>query len=294
MRLLMCYNKTAITPGRYLEDALRKIGVEVDVQGARIDFRRLDPAGYSAILFVESPSRSPLVVLGADRVFIPKLFWVHHGANRVQVNVELCRQFRPDLVLMAHSLELAERFPAPVRFFPFAMAADIFNCTRPLSERRLDIAFVGSTAEGTYNQRRAVLRAIREHFPERKISLYGKVYLHKLAALYADAKIVVNCAADQLRTINMRIFEGMGCGALVVTDLVPHQDLLFEDGKHYVVYRSIDDLIDKIGYYLDHLDEAQRIALQGYHYLLSRHTYEHRARELCAMIKDLSSTSNSN
>ena len=80
----------------------------------------------------------------------------------------------------------------------------------------------------------------------------------------------------------MRLFEGMGCGALVVSDLVPHQDELFRDGKHYVVYQGVDDLLEKLEYYLAHLEEAQQIASQGYHYLLSRHTYKHRAPGSCA------------
>ena len=194
----------------------------------------------------------------------PSFFWVHHGSNRLAKNLEMCEQIRPDLVLMAHSLELADRFPAEVRFFPFAVASDIFNCSTPLDQRSWDIAFVGSTTEAIYNHRRAVLKAIRTHFSGRaNISLYAKVYVDKLAALYGNAKIVVNCAADQLRTINMRLFEGMGCGALVVTDLVPDQERLFKDGEHCVVYHDTGDLLGKLSYFLDHLDRAQEIATQG-------------------------------
>ena len=291
----MCYGKTAFTPGRFLEDGLRKVGVAVDVWGGSDTTPPPDLGGYDAVLYVESPSRPPATIPGFPDpghghrpVKIPRLFWVHHGANRLQANLALCGEFRPDLVLMAHSLELAPHFPAPVRFFPFAVATDFFNCTRPLAERKLDIAFVGSTSEGVYNRRRAVLRAIQSHFKGRaNISLYAKVYLHKLAALYGNAKIVVNCAADKLRTINMRLFEGIGCGALVLTDLVPHQDRLFEDGKHYVVYDDIDDLIQKLDYYLTHLDEAQAIASDGHRHLLAHHTYEIRARELCAIVEEL-------
>jgi len=288
MRILMCYNKTEFTPGRYLEDALRKVGVEVDVVGAAVDFDQIDHDRYTAVLFVESPTRAPVEVRGAERVSRPKLFWVHHGQNRLAENLRLCEQFQPDLVLMAHSLQLATRFPTKVRFFPFATAADIFNCTRPLTERKWDIAFVGNTSEGVYNQRRAVLKAIRNAFEGcAQITFNAKVYLHKLAALYGNAKIVINCAADQLRTLNMRLFEGMGCGALVLTDLVDFQDLLFDDGKHYVVYEGVHDVLDKLHYYLEHPDAAQEIASEGHRHVLSRHTYEDRARGLCAIIRSL-------
>lgn len=288
MRLLMCYNKTAYTPGRYLEDGLRKIGVEVDVRSTQIDFDELRPLDYAAVLFVESPARAPVEVKGAGRVPVPKIFWVHHGANRLAQNLRLCEQVEPDLVLLAHSLELAPRFGIKAQFFPFAMAADMFNSERPLHERKWDVAFVGSTSEGVYDRRRAILRAVNKTFGGRaNVSLYAKVYLHKLAALYGNAKIVLNCAADQLRTLNMRLFEGMGCGALVLTDLVEHQEGLFEDGKHYIVYQDIDDLLAKVDYYLDHLEDAQRIASEGRRHLLMHHTYELRARELCAIIEGM-------
>lgn len=291
MRILMCYNKTAFTPGRYLEDGFRQIGVEVDIYDVQVDFHRIDLKGCAAVLFVDSSPHVPARIKGIERVDVPKLFWVHHGSNRLAKNLEMCEQIRPDLVLMAHSLELADRFPAEVRFFPFAVASDIFNCSTPLDQRKWDIAFVGSTTEAIYNHRRAVLKAIRTHFSGRaNISLYAKVYVDKLAALYGNAKIVVNCAADQLRTINMRLFEGMGCGALVVTDLVPDQERLFKDGEHCVVYHDTGDLLGKLSYFLDHLDRAQEIATQGRRHVMARHTYAHRARELMTVIQEIGVT----
>lgn len=288
MRVVMCYNKTAFTPGRFLEDGLKSVGCRVDVYRTDVDLSQIDLSDAIAAIFVDSPPLAPIRIQGADRLTIPKLLWVHHGANRLEKNLRMCRQVQPDLVLMAHSLQLADRFQRPVQFFPFGVASDIFNCSTPLEQRTWDIAFVGSASEKLYNQRRAILRAIRAHFSGRaKITLNAKVYLDKLAALYGNAKIVVNCAADELRTINMRLFEGMGCGALVVSDLVPHQDELFRDGKHYVVYQGVDDLLEKLEYYLAHLDRAQKIATRGHRYVLAHHTYAHRAKELLQIIAEL-------
>lgn len=121
------------------------------------------------------------------------------------------------------------------------------------------------------------------------MTLSAQVYVERLAALYADAKIVINCAADQLRTINMRLFEGMGCGALVVTDQVPGQERLFQDGEHCVVFEGVDDVLAKLEHCLAHLDQAQRIASAGYRHVMARHTYDHRARELLDVVRELGS-----
>lgn len=290
MRVVMCYNKTAFTPGRFLEDGLKSVGCRVDVYRTDVDLSQIDLSDAIAAIFVDSPPLAPIRIQGADRLTIPKLLWVHHGANRLEKNLRMCRQVQPDLVLMAHSLQLADRFQRPVQFFPFGVASDIFNCSTPLEQRTWDIAFVGSASEKLYNHRRAILRAIRAHFSGRaKITLNAKVYLDKLAALYGNAKIVVNCAADELRTINMRLFEGMGCGALVLTDLVPDQERLFQDGEHYVVYQGVTDLLEKLDHYLAHLDRAQEIAARGHQHVLTHHTYAHRARGLLRIIAELSS-----
>src|SRR5690606_17178316 len=213
----MCYNKTPFTPGRFLEEGLAQAGAAVDRLSGVVDFARLERGRYQAVIFVESPSRPPVRVRNIDLAPRPVFFWVHHGANRFTENLELCRQYQPDRVLLAHSLHLASRFPAPVSFFPFGAASHIFRCSRPLRARPIDIAFAGSLSEGVYSRRRALLEAIRKAFRGRfRLALNGNLYLNDLAALYGRSKIVVNCTADRLRTINMRLFEGIGCGALVV------------------------------------------------------------------------------
>ena len=51
------------------------------------------------------------------------------------------------------------------------------------------------------------------------------------------------------------------------------------DEEDYVIYHSPDDLIEKIGYYLDHEEEMRTIAESGFNKLLKYHTSEVRARE---------------
>lgn len=118
-----------------------------------------------------------------------------------------------------------------------------------------------------------------------KMSFNRRVFLAELAKLYSSSKIVVNHTADTIKSFNMRIFEGMGCGALVLTDYVPKIEEIFTDGKHLVIFENRHDLIEKIDYYLNNIDEAEKIAKAGYEHLISNHTYEHRAQQLIDMIQ---------
>ncbi|WII40446.1 glycosyltransferase [Paenibacillus thiaminolyticus] len=43
----------------------------------------------------------------------------------------------------------------------------------------------------------------------------------------------------------------MGCGALVLTDNTPEQSELFENGVHYLLYDSQEDMLDRARHVLD-------------------------------------------
>ncbi|WP_152657817.1 glycosyltransferase [Oceanobacillus sp. CFH 90083] len=285
-KILMCYGKTSFTPGRYLEDAFQNIGVKVDVYPSFIDFSTVTMEDYIAVLFVESPALPPVKVKHIEFVSIPKLFLIHHGENRLATNKVLAQQYQPDLILMAHSLHLAKHFPIPVKFFPFAMAKNVFNDDTLLQNRPVDITSVGTLDHSLYQKRVQAIEKITKKFhSDYQLSFHKRVFLHDLASAYGQSKIVFNHAADTIKSLNFRIFEGIGCGALVLSDKVPKLDTLLEDGRHLVLFDSHQDLLEKIEYYLTHVDEAQVIASAGYQHLLKYHTYEHRAEMLLEWIK---------
>jgi len=283
--LLMCYGTTPYTPGKYLERAFRRIGVNVTLVEDTIDFASVDMKQYCAVLFVESPARPPVTVINRDQVNIPVMFWIHHGQNRLDFNLQLCEMYKPDLILMSHSLELAPRFPAPVHFFPFGVDTTIFYSDKPFSQRKHDVTFSGSLSSRYYQNRKESLQLIEETFKDKAaLSLRKKLFLQELGQHYGNSKIVFNQTADELKTFNMRIFEGMGCGALLLTDPTPEQDRIFQDGVHYVVYQSKEDMLEKLSYYISHPDQAEKIAKTGQQYVLQFHTYEHRAKEILNLI----------
>ena len=284
----MCYGKTNYTPGRYLEDGLRAIGVTVELYTKTIDFAKIDLSDCAAVLFVESPSRPAIKVQNIDMVNVPKLFWVHHGENRITTNMTLAKKYDVDIVLMAHSLHLSKKFAVPTRFFPFAMAKDIFNVTTELKNRNIDIAIVGSNDSRIYQNRSIATQKLKKVFGDSyNLSMNARVFLQQLAKKYGDSKLVFNHSANGIKSLNMRLFEGMGCGALVISDYVPPMEEIFIDQKHYICFNNHDELIDKVDYYLNHLEEAQEIATAGYEHLLKHHTYEHRAQELLSIIEEL-------
>lgn len=85
--------------------------------------------------------------------------------------------------------------------------------------------------------------------------------------------------------ITRRIFEGMACGKLVITDRLPehtHINNLFVEGEDIVYYSNVYECISKINYYLssEGKQEAERIANNGYNKTINNHTQVQRVDEL--------------
>jgi len=76
-------------------------------------------------------------------------------------------------------------------------------------------------------------------------------------------------AADDL---NMRVFETLACGTLLVSNVTTDMGRFFTDGVHYVAYSDLEDARAKILYYLKNKDLLAKIAAAG-HEAVRPHSY---------------------
>lgn len=75
--------------------------------------------------------------------------------------------------------------------------------------------------------------------------------------------------------ITRRIFEGMACGKLVLTDRLNDSKKLhelFKEGDEIIYYNDITDCIEKINYYNEFAEERERIAHNGMQKVLNNFT----------------------
>jgi len=80
------------------------------------------------------------------------------------------------------------------------------------------------------------------------------------------------------KEITRRIFEGMACGKMVLTDNLPPETGLrdmFIDGEDIVYYDDMFDCIEKINYYNENEGERERIAFNGMQKVLNNYTQIH-------------------
>lgn len=93
--------------------------------------------------------------------------------------------------------------------------------------------------------------------------------------------MVFQCS--QHKEVTRRIFEGMACGRLVLTDRLPQEtglaDMFIED-QDIVYYDNAKDAIAKIRYYAEHPEDYCRIAKNGYHKVITEHTQVQRCNAI--------------
>lgn len=148
--------------------------------------------------------------------------------------------------------------------------------------KKYDVGFVGHVQETpNYNgiTRVDALDRLFKEFPNfyygsRHPGFPDKNLFEDAAKKFSMSKIVFNISIKD--DINMRCFETLSTGSFLLTNWIPTLSDLFEDGKHLVTYKTLDEMVEKVKYYLEHEDEREKIAKAGYDEFISKHTYKHR------------------
>jgi hypothetical protein len=168
------------------------------------------------------------------------------------------------------------------RLLPHAAERDLFD--RPETERPFDVGWVGRAGRSIYGTRDRILAALAARFAMNET---GRSYTpEEMADVYCASKIVVNVSRDDYpRDANMRCFEAMAAGALLITGAPTElAQLGFEENVHFVTYRDAEGVSGVVARWLDRSDERRAIASRARELVLRDHTYDARvAAILCAV-----------
>lgn len=161
---------------------------------------------------------------------------------------------------------------------PHAVQGELYD--RPERNRVYEVAWVGNTIGAIYHRRRKWIPKLAKEF---HMNDWKRSYtLAETADAYLHAKIVVNLGRDDFpQDANMRVYEVMASGALLVTSLPSElTELGFKEGTHFIGYRHEDDLVPLVRSYLEQEGERVKIAAAGREKTLREDTYECRAAKL--------------
>jgi spore maturation protein CgeB len=122
----------------------------------------------------------------------------------------------------------------------------------------------------------------------KKGTLRPKVeYFRELPDVYRGTDVNINCTSFQMKTaVNQRVFDVPACGGFLLSDYQEDMDRFFEVGKEAICYRTTEEAVSLVAYYLGNAGERKRIAEAARRRVLAEHTYEKRMAALVATMRE--------
>ena len=187
--------------------------------------------------------------------------------------------------------------------------------------KTVDVCFVGSISPTQHQKRLHVLDALAKAAARHNFSLalhlnchpsqispamrpflrppaFGLAMMQALAAsriavddraqhglIMPDGSKKVDLGGDD--TINMRLFEATGSGALLLTEALPGLRRYFEPGKEVDTWQDTEELTQKILYWLAHEKKRASMAAAGRARCLAEHSINKAAEKFVQIIHDL-------
>lgn len=267
--------------GYELMYAFRKLGHTCDVAGPNgIVYTELDipriARFYNLIVVTENYpfTKTDVAPQGWrwwnwEQITTPKLFWaIDTHVNDYRPLIQQGRFSHVAFTNRQHMLEygLNNSF---VMHYALSRVHQKLNEMHP---KQYECIFLGSL---NVSPRRKYLC---DRFGIRHMEAYGLDYFRTMK----KAKICFNNSISN--DINAKYFEIMGSGSFMLTnynqDLVDFMDESVRDDLKACMYRTEDEIGEKIVYYLEHEDEREAIAKRLHDHVWAHHTWESRCASL--------------
>jgi len=171
------------------------------------------------------------------------------------------------------------------RVITWSHAADPELFSGQQEQRTFEVGWVGRTDGPLYGDRRSVLQNLLQHFRMNDCTRFHTP--EELASVYCRSKIIVNVARDDYpQDANMRVFEAMASGALLITRLPSELTSIgFEENIHFVGYRRPSEVVGLVRKLLNDERTRQRITQTAREKVLREHTYDIRVETLLRTVE---------
>lgn len=105
--------------------------------------------------------------------------------------------------------------------------------------------------------------------------------LTEMPIIFHESKINLNITSKAIRSgIPLRVFDIMACEGFVLSNYQPELAEFFQAGIEFDYYTSIEELIEKTDYYLNHEKERNEIAHNAFEKVSNEYNYLLRISEL--------------
>ena len=126
---------------------------------------------------------------------------------------------------------------------------------------------------------------------EYELEIYKNAYRgyleteQELANVFYNSNININVTIQGETGLNHRVFAVLASKGFLLTDETQDIHRYFNNSKELEVYKNIDDLLDKVAFYLKNKEIAQKIGLWGFAKVAKSHNYTARVNKILSDIK---------
>jgi len=158
-----------------------------------------------------------------------------------------------------------------------------------------DVAFIGRPST---NYRIGLLQLIDKKY---RLKAWGamwkdyglaclkkNIYLKEFSKICFASKIIIGCdfRHDIMCYFSNRTWIVLGCGGFLLTNYVPGLETIFTKGIHLEWYKSQEECVELIDFYLKHEDKRKKIAHAGHNFAHANRTYDVVMNEMISYIEE--------
>lgn len=284
MRILCCDVRLAGKPhhdwkeGYELMYAFRNLGYKCDIAGPNgFQYSERDipyiADNYDLIIITENyPTRDVWKWWSWSSISTPTMFWALDTHLNNYTNLIHTGMF--DYVAFGIKRHMTE-YNLPRSFVLYYGVSNIHQKDTTIYPKQYNTVFVGNL---NVSPRR---KELCDRFNIQHIQSYGSDYIRTMK----KARICFNYSITS--DINAKYFEIMGSGTFMLTN---YNSELLEFCKNEDIeacmYKTDEEIGEKIKYYLEHEEEREAIAKRLYDYVWSHHTWEARCKTILDVFKN--------
>jgi hypothetical protein len=159
----------------------------------------------------------------------------------------------------------------PAYWLPFSVDINIYK-NKKLT-KIYDVLTSATVRNDVYPNREKINKLIKKM----NLKLINKRVIHEAYINAINQSKIAIISVNCFNTLNMKFTEFTSCGTFVLADrALGMKKLGFVNNKHFVLYKDINDLQNKIIYYLKHEKEREIIAHQGMNFTRKNHNNKKR------------------
>src|SRR6056297_655637 len=278
----------------FMERAFKKLGVQLDNLDYRKhkkhlakEFRTRKHQRYNCF-FLQRGEDYPLFLLKA--ISNPKFFWATELVSRRRDQHPLLRSKHFDHVFVrsqpCRELVINRGWKKPEQVSVMSSAYDnALFYPKKKADKRLDVVFVGSPMK----RRKEILDQLANLGIDVHVT---RAYEQELNDIYNKSKIVLNIHSENYPDTETRVYEVLGSGSCLISERLSAENP-FVNGTHLIETDSVEEMAERIKYYLKNSVEREEIAKNGNLEASKNHQYLNRAQQIIDMYERYNNNHNS-